>query len=649
MEVNFMNTLILQFKSIVRNKFFSALSVIMLSVYTLYLAWQIYFAFTVQGQERPLELFLCFSLTVPFLTIFFMFFSYESFTRIKKYDETVCTSKKNIMHLYLNNFIIMLIFALVIFAQSVIFVLIENIKCEYTSAEMVLDMLAFLFIYVFLALFAATSIGLCLSQLKHRVISYLAMLLFVFGSLFDLAASVSCIIYNEKLIDLTKLLKLFCISTYAPTFVPNEYTGAVPSFNITCQILLFIFLSLGIFFLIRAFRQKSNKKTVPIVICFALSVFCLFGYFTNESFLTYSNCASGQFKDAFYYQSHLPEVQQSEENAAFEVEDCKIEITAILQMNAKAKLKLKQNNLKEYKFTLSHDYQIKKITDSTGKALPFERRSDYVTVKSENSLNEIDFEYYGGGNRFYSNARAIFLPSYYTFYPIAGFLRVHDGSNSFLKISYPYDVNFDITFNCSKEVFSNIDAKEKNHFVFKGSDFIFLSGKTATIKVENTQIIYSYFDASTSDEVQKSAITGYIQENPQIKKILVQPSLNLIDTSIIEYDDYVICQSMRSFEASLLKTRIVPEREFLYNLAECRSEEVLDEAIGWIEQKIKWYESGNITEPVSDDEIYIAQNAEEIKKLFLTDRDETFRKAVFDYAMDSSDKRTVIQFIESQR
>ena len=90
-------------------------------------------------------------------------------------------------------------------------------------------------------------------------------------------------------------------------------------------------------------------------------------------------------------------------------------------------MKLEGPPLSQYPFTLYHGYQVAKVTDETGDALPFTREGDYLTVTPQGELSSLTVEYAGSSPMFYSGSQGVCLPGCFPYYPWAGYRKIFYG------------------------------------------------------------------------------------------------------------------------------------------------------------------------------------------------------------------------------
>ena len=80
--------------------------------------------------------------------------------------------------------------------------------------------------------------------------------------------------------------------------------------------------------------------------------------------------------DDAYYGQHL----QREEEPAFQIAVYDMDLALGRELRAAVTMDLKGPALSAYPFTLYHGYQVTRVTDENGAALPFTREGDYLTV-----------------------------------------------------------------------------------------------------------------------------------------------------------------------------------------------------------------------------------------------------------------------------
>jgi hypothetical protein len=104
----------------------------------------------------------------------------------------------------------------------------------------------------------------------------------------------------------------------------------------------------------------------------------------------------------------------------------------------------------EYTFTLYHTYKISKITYE-GKSVSYKRDGDYVTVKG---LGEgvIHMEYYGVPESYVADSKAITLPEYFPYYPVAGKKQVYGSKGVMNDYASAYKVR-----TCVEGLYTNLD------------------------------------------------------------------------------------------------------------------------------------------------------------------------------------------------
>lgn len=264
-----------------------------------------------------------------------------------------------------------------------------------------------------------------------------------------------------------------------------------------------------------------------------------------------------------YYDN--PDVYQEEVAADYQINRYEMEITPGWKMCATATLSFTESNTKSYDMTLYHLYEIDQITDLDGKPLTYERIGDYLTIQSETpSLEGVIITYSGGNSCFYCNKSDIYLPGWFPYYPIAGFHDVYSGDEcDFFDNVLDYEAEFDITFLSKQDIYSDLPAVEKNHFVGTSKGALFLSGFYQQTTLDNgITCIYPYLDPSTNpyatdnpqliEQIAQYMTDSGIWTDTQGKRIIITPNIYGHDSDIVYITDYAIAATDSWF--TILKT-----------------------------------------------------------------------------------------------
>lgn len=124
-----------------------------------------------------------------------------------------------------------------------------------------------------------------------------------------------------------------------------------------------------------------------------------------------------------YYESEAH--VQREEQAGFQIDKYDMDFTLKRKLEAIVTMELSGEENDSYKFTLDHHYILYKVTNQNGEALSFQQDGDYITVFSEEKPVSITMEYEGIHPLYYANAQGVCLPSFFCYYPKAGWQNVY--------------------------------------------------------------------------------------------------------------------------------------------------------------------------------------------------------------------------------
>lgn len=149
--------------------------------------------------------------------------------------------------------------------------------------------------------------------------------------------------------------------------------------------------------------------------------------------------------------------------ADFSVEEYDLKFTAKGALKVSAAVKLSRDDLREYRFTLYHGYEVLSVTDERGQALPFTRDGDFLDISAPDGAGTFAVLYSGRGWKYIANAQAITLPGYFAYYPMPGHLSLWaDGSAQAVTGLPP--ARFRVEVTSPRTVFSNLPKTVRNQF-----------------------------------------------------------------------------------------------------------------------------------------------------------------------------------------
>ena len=440
-----MTNLYLQKKSIERNKFYKILISLMVLSFSAFLLYSFISCINdVNGQS--LYMLGNTLYTLPYLIIFFIFFTFECCYKLNRYYEPICITKKGMKCVYKNYLQSIFLYDLLLFAEALLFNVIYIFANKQFSVSLVIHTLVVLIIYFLLCILSAIFIGFLLSKIKVRFVSYIIMLIIAISET-NLMDSLSVGVYNSTGTDITKSLKFFNMVPASIGWTPNMHSGYIITLDKLSQILFFIFLAL-LFCCLTDNEISKNNKILKSTICSCLCVITLVGYILPFSAPQMNLSASGVSADKRYYENN----EQLSETADFRVDSYDLEFNFRNDLNAIATIKT-DNYKNEYKFTLYHGYKISKITDGNNDELDFTRDSDYLTINNTSKSKLIKIYYHGSCDKYYSNYLSAFLPGNFAFYPIPGFNEMYSkySYSGFNNLSLPYETDFNVTVHSLKK------------------------------------------------------------------------------------------------------------------------------------------------------------------------------------------------------
>lgn len=115
---------------------------------------------------------------------------------------------------------------------------------------------------------------------------------------------------------------------------------------------------------------------------------------------------------------------QPMKDPAFEVKEYDLEVSFGRQLSVAGSMEVEaQEACEQFVFTLYHGYQVKELSSQTeGITVSFCQDKDRLLVKTSSQVKKItlNVSYQGYHQKFYSNSRAVMLPGWFPWYPMAG-------------------------------------------------------------------------------------------------------------------------------------------------------------------------------------------------------------------------------------
>lgn len=611
-----------------RNKFQKVMLIAGLVLFAAFQLYTLIFAFRDKAQDLSLSLYNTIYLH-PFYIIFFMFFSFDFFSRIKPYKETFAVNGRGIMSVYASAVELIVSYILILTGAAILFNVINIAIFFHFNISMLFYALLVIVLNFLLPLLAASCIGMMLSAAAKKYIAYFIMIFFVLAET-SIVDRYSAGLYNMTGYDLSKILRFFNLLSSSYGWSPVAHTGTIIELDKIAHYLFWIFLSA--FVLVIANDKRKGKKWIKSGISLVVCALMLTVYFTPMSFPRMNLGASGAAADYSYYANH-PDCQ-NERQAQFKALKYDLKFSSFLNLKADAKIYIDKKDLKEYIFTLYHGYKVSNVTNQKGDALKYEQKHDYLTIYNNGSDTEyIQIEYSGASNKYYSSYVGTFLPGNFAFYPLPGFYKMYDADSQlgFLDVKLPYNTDFNVELNLPKTTYCSLNEMEKNKFSGKSDSLTILSGYLKDAEINGAKVIYPYFSNLYTSENMNENLEAYLKKNPQIKKIFVVPSINLTEFEACRTrEDYIFTNSIFDMEKMSFYSKISVDKMDFYTT----SKAILDENADY--NYIEF-----LKENASDEEKHIISLLE---KLSASDK-KTLQKEINKYLIDDTDQRSVKQFL----
>lgn len=612
-------------ETIKRNKFQKYFVIAVTAVFTIF---EVYTATSIiiDGVSIPLEVLLNFLFPLYFGSVLFMFFSYERFTKINSYKETFAVCKNNIISVQKTELSIFFFYILFLALEAILLCVATLIITAQLSFLLLFHVVTRLLCSYILCLSASVFIGLLLSNIRKRYIAYAVMAVFALSET-GMRDTTSKDIFEFCGKDFSKFFEFFYIIPNSIDWSPNEQTGFVIDINKIALLLFFIVLSVWVMILV---NNKSKKKIYKSVVCFILCFCLLFAYFIPVSYPKMDLSSSGNASDDLYY--YYYEGCQKEEDADFKVKKYDLKFSAFLNLKADAQIYVDNKNLKEYKFTLYHNYKVSEVTDQNGNSLEFTQNHDYLTVKSNGETEYLNIKYYGGSAQYYSSYVGILLLSNFAYYPIPGFHETFYDYYGFIDNSLKYDTEFNVEFDYPKTVYCNLNEIGKNKFSGNAKSLTLISGFLETTKIDGTTIIYPYMSSEFTSKKIEKYFGGFIKDNKQIKNIFIIPRNNFTQYEGVRiYDDYLLTNTSFDIDQLAFEAKIDISKKDFYSYVSAYYDKNTD--------------AQYLQELENDASDEMKKAIPLLKSLFSSKHREEAANDICEYLIDSNDNRSPLELL----
>lgn len=579
------------------------------------------------GYGNSLDYFFSSLGILNYFVVLLIFFSYECFSKINLYKESIQICKKGITSVYKSEVCLFFYYILFLTFISLIFNLVFIFVNKQFDLTIIFHTLLMLFCYFILCCLAAVFIGLLMSFIKKRYVAYILMIFFAVSEI-ELIETISLYLFDYTGKDFSKLFEFFYLVPHSIDWTPNYLTGLIFDINKISLLLLYITLS---FLFVALISSKSKKEKIwKAAICSIVCICLLIGYFMPVSNPKYDLSSSGYTYDAEYYNYNKNHIK--EEPVSFNVEKYDMKLSAYFNLKANVKVYIDNKNLDEYKFTLYHKYKVLEVTNQDDKKLDFSQDCDYLIIYSSGKTEYLNIKYYGGSSQYYSSYTGINLPGNFYYYPVAGFHKMFENYYGFICRPLQDDAIFNVEFEYPKTVYCNLNEIEKNKFSGTADSLTILSGYYKTEMIEDTVVYYPYFSKEYSVKELNTHLSSFIKENKNVKKIFFIPMVYSMQyAGIRAYDDYIFTHEKFDIEQQVFESRIdYTKRPFFTLVREYYDPNTEPEFLQHTEENADAEEKKQIAV---------------LKALFASENREEATAEIVEYLTDGKDMRTPSEFL----
>ena len=333
-------------------------------------------------------------------------------------------------------------------------------------------------------------------------------------------------IITDYAVNLFDLLDMFNIMVPGLDFVSNCAIGFPEMTYRICLILFWSALLITIYLIAGSSRKLTLRNTVCVIVC----ICCFIGYALPSSRVDMGMSSTGSaMADQHYYK--MTGYKLKNEDGGFDVDSYTMELDTRRLLKAKVTMKVSEP-LEEYKFTLSHSYDIKAVCDESGRSMKYDRNKDALTVYSnDGNTKQITVEYRGANEAYYSCSQGVNLRGSFPYYPIAGFRSITRDGQIMNALFLEKDADFDIHIKSFKKVYSNLEEIDRGHFAGRSNGATFVGGLYTSTERYGVRIVYpplSRWSDENLDTVAKAAVKDGYGEC----QIFITPNMNRQDDAI---------------------------------------------------------------------------------------------------------------------
>ena len=316
-----------------------------------------------------------------------------------------------------------------------------------------------------------------------------------------------------------------------------NYAYGVPAENSVILNMVFWLLTFAAFYFTSLLKKQRSRVLRRTNISFLLLAFVVGILTLRPSSKLLTGSASphlGGAHDQYYYFLEQDQIKENPSNLI--VTDMKLDLNIQRQLEAKVILDYHTDDGLEAQptFTLYHGYKVERIRNSQQTQIDFTQENDYITLHEPlPPEGQLEFQYAGHGNRYYSNDQGMYLPANLIFYPVPGHVQVWDEeTGGFLPFTPSQAIEYTVSIHHGRPVYSNLEQIEDNIWEGSARSLTLLSGLFREEFYNGVQYI-SPFGLSTIDSewssFQTVIMTGdeaWRTDSQQAAFVAQTPSVN---------------------------------------------------------------------------------------------------------------------------
>ena len=234
-------------------------------------------------------------------------------------------------------------------------------------------------------------------------------------------------------------------------------------------LVIFWCCALSFIFLWKVRPLRSRRRTVVLTLLAVCALLCGARFYLRhfDSLLLKDSRADGIISRENVYRYYplgkeRPAVTEAE---PFSVDHYDLELKVDTKLHGTAGITLQGEVPDLCGFTLYRGYQVIRVTDQTGRELPYDRRVDWLDVTTYADTESLKITWKGEGDVFFSNRQAICLPAYFAYYPVPGHHAVWDYDHCCYAVWIPEEeTDFSVTVRSGQRVYSNLPETGRNSF-----------------------------------------------------------------------------------------------------------------------------------------------------------------------------------------